>query len=74
MSCCGTLEQLHEQYPGTFYRPIICDNKMQVRVGGWHVKLYKLTPTHKVSGKGQSTLVLNYCPICGAKLGKESRP
>ena len=68
VTCCGMLEHLHEQYKGTFYRPVTYDDRMQLHVGRWCVRLYKLTPKHKVAEKGQSTLFLNYCPICGARL------
>lgn len=66
--CCGVLEQLAESYPGTFYRPIAYDDKMQMKVLGWCIKLLKLTPTRKVTDKGQSTLIINFCPVCGAQL------
>lgn len=70
-TCCGILEQLKSQYPGTFYRPITCDDKMQMRVLGWGVKLYKLTTAKKVTDKGQATLQLNFCPICGTQINAE---
>ena len=67
-TCCGLLEKLREQYPGTFYRPIQYDDDMQLKVLGWCLKLYKVTATQKVTHKGQSTLILNFCPLCGEQL------
>lgn len=67
--CCGGLEKIAKRADFPFERPLYVDPEThQLRVGAWAVKLFKKTPSGRVSSKSAGLLALNYCPICGVQL------
>jgi hypothetical protein len=68
VTCCGVLEKIKAEYGMPFHQPITYDDKMQLHVGPWAIRLFKLTPTGNIAKRGHTNLFLNYCPICGRKL------
>lgn len=66
--CCKALEELGNLYPGTFFRPRTYDSRWKSRLLGWRIKVYLLTPMGEVTDEGSTSLLINFCPICGKQL------
>ncbi len=72
MSCCKALNEISEKYNWPIYRPLILDGNHNIKEGNWSIKLFHSTPSGRISTKSTPSVVMNYCPFCGAQLREET--
>jgi hypothetical protein len=62
-----------ERWDGPITRPISfvrTGNTNELKAESWTIKVYKLTKAGNISKNGGGYLRLEYCPICGERLGE----
>ena len=67
---CDCLQQVSERWPEPFQKPIMF-NQDDGLTTDWAVKVFTLNKSGSIKRGSQSHLMINYCPICGCKLGQE---
>lgn len=65
--CCGLIEEVASKFDLPFERPFLVGS-LDFEVGGWALRLLKLTPAGNISKKGGAFIFLNFCLFCGATL------
>ena len=74
--CCQALEELRHEYDWPFVNPLVVGTDpageyFEVALERLALKMIKLTPMGNVSKRGQSTFLVNFCPICGERLSEK---
>lgn len=73
VTCCGALEVVEKRDGSPLYRPMTVNSKtLNLGVGGWALAVTPLTPSGRVSSRGQGAIFINYCPFCGKKLVEDT--
>lgn len=66
MTSCDCLKKIQEIAKWPFYKPVVINqDTRKFECPGWAAKLFKETPTGRISSKSAGSLFLNFCPICG---------
>ena len=63
------LEMIMDRWEEPFEIPIMISQDLHdLKATDYAVKVYNLTSSGRISRKGRSHLMLNYCPMCGEQL------
>ena len=69
MYCCQMMDEVLEQFPLPFYRPVVINSTtLNLEVASMGVTLYKKGKAGNPIKTGHTVVFLNYCPWCGKKL------